>query len=297
MGEISVGPAISAGFRLIGREPLAFLAWCAGYFAISAVILVAAWPETSAYYEALAAGADVTDAAIQPPFGLWQWLSVLVTLVVAVCLPAAAMRAVLRPDDRGIFFLRLGSRELWLALCLLVLTILWIVAYLVGVLGLGLTIGAVGAGAGDGGAIVVGLVILVLLPVVLWVWIWLWVRLSMAAALSFAENRLRVFASWRFTKGHGFRIFLVALALFAITMAALLLMLGVGVAALAASLGVGGASTPQAFLAGISQASLMAQLVYVALVSVAFVGMTVIGAASWAEMYRQLRPSVADAFT
>lgn len=295
MSEISVGPAISAGFRLIGREPLTFLIWCAIYFAMSALPAIFTWSDTTAYYQALGAGAAMTDPAIQPAFGPWRWLSLLLTLVLAVCLPCAVMRAVLYPDDRRFFFLALGPRELWLALAAVVLFLLWIAGYLVMLLTVGI-VAAVGAGAGQGGAAFVGIIVLLLVPVLLAAGVWVWVRLSMSTMMSFAEKRLRVLASWRFTKGHGLKIFLVALALFALTVLALTVLLGGSLAALAASASGAGAPSAQAFFAQVSQASLPALLAYFAVVSVLFVGMSVIGAASWAEMYRQLRPGVAETF-
>ena len=297
MGSISVGPAISAGFRLIGREPLAFLVWCGIYFAISAGMTLATWPETSRYYEALSNG----DTDAQAPFGALQWLSLPVFLVMAGSMTAAVMRAVIQPDDRRFFYLRLGSRELWMVLCWIVLFLLWAVAYIASMLAMVAAFGVVGVGAGAdgenvaaGSMIAVGLLILVALPVMLALWIWLWVRFSMAPTMCFAENRLRVWASWRLTKGHALRIFLVALVLFVVTSLVILILLGGSAAALAGA--IEAASLP-AFFAQISRASIVAQLVYNAVASIVVVAMSVIGAASWAEMYRQLRPaSVADAF-
>lgn len=295
MGSISVGPAISAGFRLIGREPLAFLVWCLVYLVVTSVPAIASWSETSAYYEAVASGDDA--AAGQPPFGAWQWISLIVSSVAIVCLICAALRATLHPDERQAFYLRLGLRELWFGLTAVVLTILGFVAYFGFALLLAATFGAVGVGLGTGGAVIVGILALLLFPVMIWFWVWVWVRMSMATTMAYAEKRIRVFSSWRLTKGHGLRIFLVALSLFAMTVLALLVFLGGGLAILAATVGSTAPASLQAFYGLAAEASLLARVIYAAVFSVVFVAMSVIGAASWAEMYRQLRPSsVADAF-
>src|SRR5688572_6524169 len=98
MIRISVGQAVSAGFRLIMREPVAFLAWCGGYFAVSAIPLVLSWSDMASFYAALGSAPNLTDpsiVALQQRMAVYQPISMLTGLIVMVCLPAAAMRAVL----------------------------------------------------------------------------------------------------------------------------------------------------------------------------------------------------------
>lgn len=295
MGSISVGPAISAGFRLIGREPLAFLVWCLVYLVVTSVPAIASWSETSAYYEAAASG-DAA-AAGQPPFGVWQWVSLIVSSVAIVCLVCAALRAILNPDERQAFYLRLGLRELWFGLTAVILTILATVAYFGVVLLMVALFGVLGFGLGGSSGAVAAIFVVLLLPVMFWFWIWVWVRMSMATTMAYAEKRIRVFSSWRLTKGHSLRIFLVALSLFAMMVLGLLVLLGGGLAILAATVGSTAPASLQAFYGLAAEASLVARVIYAVVFSVIFVAMAVIGAASWAEMYRQLRPSsLADAF-
>ncbi|MBL8555461.1 MAG: hypothetical protein JNL41_14395 [Phenylobacterium sp.] len=294
MGRIAVGEAIGAGFRLIGRQPLLFLAWCAIYFAVTIVPTLFGWSDTAAYYGRLGAGTPVTAPSLQRAFGAWEWLSFAVSLVVMVCLPTAVMRAVLHPEERQFFYLRLGARELWFALALLVLTLLWVAGYAALMLTLGI-VSIVGGLAGTGGVLMVGVIAILLIPATIVLSVWIWTRLSMAATMTFAENRLRVFASWRFTKGHAWRIFLVALGLFVLTMIVLVVIFGGALAALAGAAGAGGFTAP-GFFTQVSQAPLPILLAYSATMSLLLVGMTVLGSASWAEMYRQLRPQLADTF-
>lgn len=296
--KIAVGEAMIAGFRLIGREPLAFAAWCIAYFAFSALSLILNWGDTSAYYDALAASADAETAAALPAgaFGPAQWLSMAVSLVLILAIYTAVMRAVLHPDDRRFFYLRLGRRELWVALSAVLATLLWFVGYLVTALIVGLGVGAVGVAAGQNANLVAGILVILLVPVALWAYLWVSLRLSMATVMSFAENRLRVLASWRFTKGHALALFLVGLAL---TIAALVvfgLLFGVLAGGLAAT-SPGQPTGMLAMLGEVSRMSVAVRLVFAAVISVVYVGFLVTFLAPWAEAYRQLRPaSVAATF-
>ncbi|MFZ5718834.1 MAG: hypothetical protein ACOY5Y_05125 [Pseudomonadota bacterium] len=296
VSRISVGSAISAGFRLIEREPLTFFIWCGLYFAIGAVSAVMSWPETAAYYDALGSGAAVTDPRIQPRWGLVQWISLLASLLIMICLPSAILRAVLYPTDRGYFYLRLSGRELWLTITSVVLFVLAMVAYLVALLFVGILSGVAAALGGGGGVAVVGIVMLIVVPVLLAVGIWAAMRLSLATTMGFVEKKLRIVESWRLTKGHALRIFLVMLVLSVLTVAAFAVLIGGSLVALAASAGGGEISSPQDMFGLLSGASLPMQLIYLAFSAVLFVGASVFSAAAWAEMYRQLRPPVAEAF-
>lgn len=292
---ISVAEALGAGFRLIGREPLAFAAWCAAYFAFSAMSMLLNWNSTSAYYEALAAG----NAAASVPaavFGPAYWLSLLFSLVLILAVYAGIVRAVLHPDERRFFYLRLGMRELWVALSAVLATLLWSVAYIVCAMVIGLGIGSVAAAAGDGGELAVGIVVIVLAPVLLWAFVWASLRLSMATVMSFAENRLRVLASWRFTKGHALALFLVSLVLGIAALIVFVALSGIALGGLAAG-ATGQPNSGLAMLGQISQTSAAARLAFSAVVSVAYVSFLVMFVAPWAEMYRQLRPaSMASTF-
>lgn len=296
--KIAVGEAIGAGFRLIGREPMAFAVWCAAYFLLSALSLILNWGDTAAYYDALAAGAADGAAPTLPAaaFGPAQWLSIVVSLVLVLTIYTAIMRAVLRPDDRRFFYLRLGMRELWVALSAVLATLLWFAGYLAFVLVIGLGVGGIGAAAGEAGGIVSVILMLVLVPLALWAYVWMSLRLSMATIMSFAENRLRVLASWRFTKGHALAMFLVGLALTIASLVVFGLLAGVMLGGLAAA----SPDRSNAFLAMLGQFSQMsvgARLAYSAVISVLYVGFLVAFMAPWAEMYRQLRPtSVAATF-
>jgi hypothetical protein len=65
-------------------------------------------------------------------------------------------------------------------------------------------VGAVGAAAGGpGGALLAVVGALVALGVSVWVF----VRLSLAAPMTFAERKLRVFESWSLTRGHFWALF------------------------------------------------------------------------------------------
>src|SRR5687768_15858637 len=112
MTEFSITQALGAGFRLIGRKPLAVLAW--GFLHalivwVPLLLLMAAFmpslmsaSEGGAYNPAALAGIN----ALQP-------ISWITSIVANAIVFSAVYRAVLTPqDDRGLY-VRLGKAELW----------------------------------------------------------------------------------------------------------------------------------------------------------------------------------------
>lgn len=293
--KIAVGQALGAGFRLIGREPLAFAAWCGVYFLLGAIPLAFTWADTQALYAELAAGD--AEAAANAPWGAVETISLIVSLAYMIVMPAAVMRAILFPADRNFFYLRFGPRELWLVLTTLVMLLMMLIAYFGAALVLGVVSVAIGVGAAGGAA---GALVMVLIGFLFWIGlfvgtIWLALRFSMAGVMSFAEMKLRIFESWSFTKGHGWRIFLVWLAMMAVVVGVSLIAFG-GLVVASASAVSNGANPSAALLTQMSQASAPLAMVFLLVMSVVVVGFYVAGTAAWADMYRQLRPVFAETF-
>lgn len=290
MNKISVGDALGAGFRLIAREPAAFAVWCLGYFLVGAIPAALMWPDVSSMYAAMGEGTDfLTDPqflAAQRRMAVIQPLSMLTGLAVFVGIPSAATRAVLFPDDRRFFYLRVSMRELWFGLATIVVFLAWFAATFAAFIPLLLVVG-VGAAVGQAGAGIAALLMLVLIPAVFGVGIWLFLRMSMAPVMSFAEREFRLPESWKLTRGHAWRLFLVGLVLtilvFALEFAALGLLIGAA----------GGFANVGATM---SRVTLPIMLAFTAVASVVIVGLYVIGAAAWASAYRQLRPNLDDTF-
>ncbi|MEO7027081.1 MAG: hypothetical protein ABI056_05955 [Caulobacteraceae bacterium] len=195
MTKLSPVAAASEGFRLIRREPGAFLAWTGLWLAWFVVTAVA-----------LASGRKVVVATAVEHRTLWQIVShfgAFTALLVGVFLllwgttAVAVFRAVLQPGERRFFYLRLGRDELRMALISLALFILAPVfggapTFLLIALFSPL-MAAIPAAARD--IAEVGALITVAVEV------WLWVRLSLIAVETFDERRFHLSAYWPLTRG------------------------------------------------------------------------------------------------
>lgn len=205
----SASDAAFEGFRIVRREPVSVLVWAAVRLAITLASLVVTIPLLSA---GMAAIAQTT-----PPTALNAFLNMLpvfafavpVGLVTYAVFTCAVYRAVLRPEDRGLARLKLGSDELRIFLVLLSLVLLLSGAGMAIGFVFGLTAGLAGVAASSSPA---GQVLGVLLGVgavlgAMFVFFWLAVRLSLAAPMTFVQGRVRVFSSWSLTKGRFWPLF------------------------------------------------------------------------------------------
>jgi hypothetical protein len=222
MGSFSFGRAVGAGFRVIGRHPLAVLAWAAVYlvFVILPALALAAYalPALIAATKDMASHAGGPDLAQIMAFqtGVFGWqpavwlLSVVVTTVVT----GATFRAVLEPQNSRWAYLRLSRQELWLGLTLLVLVVMAFILMFLLLIPFGIGAGMTAAIAKHGGSTGAAVLMLVLLGLVaMGVLVWLGLRLSLALPMSFAQARFLLYESWDLTRGQALRMFLVYLAL------------------------------------------------------------------------------------
>jgi hypothetical protein len=300
MAVIDVARTASAGIGVIVRHPVAVLAW-AGLLLLLGVLPAAGL--MSAFLGAVAEIARMDASGIEPsPDALVPAMSaafamqpvLLVTsLAVRSILTAAVFRAVLEPADSRWAYLRVGARELWLALIIVVFGILSFVVMipLSAVLVPLLMILAVGT---EGNLLAVIPTMLAAVLIAVAVLGWLFVRFSMALPMTFAEQRFRLFESWAMTRGQTWRLIGVGLLLIGIVLALELALLALLVVASFAFLGEGGLDEAAASAFFAQDASIwMAELAPWA-VGMALVGallgavVTTILAAPWAEAYRQL---------
>jgi hypothetical protein len=299
MGEVSVSRALGEGFGLIRRYPGALVAWAAVYVVLGVLpqlgilsLMAPAWGEmvrNAGAPSALPGGleAQARIAQIQP-------LTLLTSVASQTLLLAAAYRAVLFPEDRGLFFLRLGRRELWLGLNLLVLYIGLALAMVLAVLPLALIAGVLAA-LTRGGAIMV-LFAVVLVPVFLCVAIWIALRFSLAPVMTFADGRFRLFESWSATRGHAGQMFLVGLV---IAVIAFVVEAALGLIAFMALGGPTGlVQLANAFRRGTIEVTTMIPVAIVyalVLAALGACGYALFGGA-WARIYRDLNPRLEEVF-
>jgi hypothetical protein len=302
MGRISGRGALAAGFGLVAREPAAFLVWCVVCFLLGIVPQVLTVGAMLQMMGAITAGGGAFGPemmAAQQQALAYQPLTYLTGLALLALVPPAVFRAVLRPEDRGILYLRLGMREFWVAVIVLVMFVMYFIALLVAMIPvLVIVFIATLAVGGQGGAAAGSLISVLLLLAAFGVIAWGALRFSMAPIMAFADNTFRLTESWTLTKGHAWKMFLVGLALVAITIAieAVLfsgLFLAAGGSAGLTALGAAWQANPASALQQLGVVWLAAAIVVMSLLSGAIYA---IWGGAWADMYRQLRVEPADVF-
>ncbi len=308
MADFSIGEALGAGFGLVGRRPISVLTWGLAYVLLGValplgLVFWALGPDIvglmSKLQSGLAPNADPqVFMALQAKIMVVQPVMILAPLIVETLVGAAAFRAVLEPDNRGFAYLRLGRRELWLGLVILVggfltMIALFMVEILALVLGLLLNLAFEAAHLDWAFRIVafvaLGLVLLIGSLAVA-------VRFSLAGPMSFAEGQFRLFESWELTRGHGWKLLGLALlvAIIGMVLAILfecLIAGGVILAVLASHIGPADftqlAQHPETqWRSGLSAALAVAAIALSFAIGTVFA----ISLAPWAVAYRELLP-------
>lgn len=144
---MTVGSLLNGGFRLIRERPGAMLIWTLVQLIVAvATSFVTTWIVQASFYAALS-GEDVQS--LQLTAALQFILLGLGGLVFSTILYAAVQRAILRPDEGGPGWLRLGMDEVRLFLLLL----LCLFIFLLALLAVGLFLGAILYRASPGAAV------------------------------------------------------------------------------------------------------------------------------------------------
>lgn len=230
MARLSATSAFAAGFRLIGRAPVAPLAWGAlnavAILPFQAIQLIFVWPNMLRGYGQMIEASRLGQALPapympSPGMTLLPLLALPIALIIWGVVGAAAARAVLEPQDRRFFYIRFGRQELWLMLVLLVQIILFYVGLILMIL-LGVGVSALIIGLAVASHIapliiiasLIGIAAGIGLPLVV---LWVLMRFSLAGPMTVHDREFRLFESWQFTKGNGWKLVgLAVLLLFAL---------------------------------------------------------------------------------
>jgi len=309
MAKVSIGTALGAGFRLFRARPGLIPAWGLAWLVLGILPQVLGylvlWPDLLAAYTPvmrdLAAGLDPDPegpalVALQQRMLPWQLLQFPLALAGQSIFFAAVCRAVLTPNDRRFAYLRFGRPELQLILVQLAIIgiiILTVVAALI--LGTFIVLGITLAAGGQGGD-VRGLATFGVALVGMILFGWAALRLSLAMPMTVTEGRFRLLESWSLTRGHGWKLFGLAVAL-----VALLLLIEVAVVIVAVILAVVGgvagslagigahlqalaAQPPEAWAAQLAPWAVLGLILYGMLAAV----LQTLMAAPFIDVYRQL---------
>lgn len=307
MATFSISDAVGAGFDVIRRRPLSILAWGLAYFVLAVLPTFGLMALVGEDFVEVFRRA-VSDPGSKPDLEtlmrlngtmtIYQPVAFLTAIAARAALTTAVFRAVLEPEKRGFFYLRLGMDELWQALVYLCFCVLFFIAAMLAIMA-GAALGAMfwflGALAPEPWSGVIqafGIVAVVLAALVALVWVAL--RLSLAAPMSFADRTFRFFESWSYTRGQGWRLFGLAILVGIVTLIIELVIAAVFWAALL-GFGFSAGFDPEQIRAFFEQPpeALVAALA-VPVVLIAVVGSLLTGAlyaivtAPWAVAYRQL---------
>jgi len=197
-----VSGAIGATLRLIVRRPFSVLAWglvttLAGFAPIS-MIALANIPSAMAAAQAAAMAGQVTaSSALLTHMTAACVLAGLLAMVVLAVVDAAVYRAVLEPDNRGFFYLRVRRRELGLVVHFLAQTLLWAVLLVIAAIPAAWIIGLIAHAAGRGLAVLVTLIAALTLGYAMAI---LALRLFLAGPITFERAAFGLTSSWRATR-------------------------------------------------------------------------------------------------
>lgn len=217
----SVGSILGGAFRLVRDHPLSVLVWGLLYATALIGFLFAMRPMFQVYADlfslqlANGGGKPLSPEALQPYMARMQsaggivFLAEIAIFAVAMFLFTATQRAVLRPAERGLFFLRAGMDELrmlGLGLILIVgLSVAMFMAVLILMIAVGIIFAITMAATGSPviGILLFGLCYIIMLGAM----IYAQVRISLAFPLTFMRRAFVIGEAWRLSKGRFWTLF------------------------------------------------------------------------------------------
>jgi hypothetical protein len=279
MARFSISDAAFSGFRLVGARPQILLTWTVLLFLVSlgmtAAMSVTFGPALMQLQSATPQSrADPAQAvATFRALGSMYALFLPVSLVYYGVLYATMNRAVLKPQDSGFAYLRLGGdefRQIGLMLLYIVVALGAYIAVIVAVAVLSAVIVGIFSAGGRAGAMVAsGLVFGVTFLGILVAAIYFAVRLSLASAETFATRKITLFGSWALSRGHFWPM--LGAYVIASILAVIVFLLGMSIAAalMAVVGGVGSlASLVRPDISSVSAALAPPRLIYLAVMAV-----------------------------
>lgn len=201
----SVGSILGGAFGLLRDRPGAVAIWavtyCVGALAIS---LVMGFAMVGTVMPVPADPNTALSVWAGPMFSLVLLLN-LCLLFLVVVLMNAVFRAMLRPQERGFAFIRVGMDEFRMFGLVIMVCVAAFAAILVGELLLLLVIAVLGFALGQ--SAVVAVISFLLALAFLCAVVWAEVRISLIFPLSFHRRRISVDAAWELTRGRFWLLF------------------------------------------------------------------------------------------
>lgn len=302
MAHLDISQSALSGFGVIRRNWVAPAIWGLVQTVLAVLPMLLILPTLmdlfALFSGSVARGVEPDQAELMrlsAQMNIVQPLTWITQLLAQGLVTGAIIRAVLHPEDRRWFYMRLGMGELMLVAVSLVFTIIFVVAIVVAAIVaaiFGFAIGAANEGAGVAAAVLVGMIAFGVI-------IWGSLRFSLGFAMSHEKKQFLLFESWRMTQGHaggllGMGLLAVVIG-WLISMVVILVLMGVGFYLV---LGNGGFEALQAldgsrdfsafFTPGRVQGLIAFGVIYLIVASAINGYVGTIFTAPWAEAYRQL---------
>lgn len=276
MATLAAGEALGAGFRVIRQAPGAFAVWLGIDIGLSLL------PQLALGVTGAGAAGPAAVMGVLP-------LLLLVSLLISVLITGAVFRAVLTPEDRRGFYVRLGGQELYLAIAFVSVGLLWLFGVIVLMLPVSVVITLIGAVGGGSLATTFLSFVLMYLAMFL-VAAWVFLRLSLALPIAFFERKVGIREAWGLSRGHVLNMFGVWLVLFLLMAVVYLVLFGLMFGSVFASVPLG-----QLGQAIEDDPALLSRSMNPAAAVVTSLGLVLAGgvlrvafAGAWAHIYRQL---------
>jgi hypothetical protein len=227
MTVFSATDAAFEGFRVTWEKPRTLLIWTGFFLVVNLLMPLALFGLglNTSLAELEAASANPSNdpsAALESFMALAPLYGILIPvgLIVQAVIAAAVFRLILDPEDSRRHPVQFGREEARLIALSLIYTLLFILAVVAVVLVGGIAAGLMGlTGAGPLFGVLIGFALSGLL-------VYVSVRMSLGPVITFSEDRLAIFDSWRLTQGLFWPMFgTYALAIIAILIFYLLSMI------------------------------------------------------------------------
>lgn len=207
---VSAGSILEGAFGLLRDHPAAVAVWGLIYFAAAAGMSLAIQPALGNLTDPEAMAANM-----QSMFGqlmLFQFGF----FILYVAMWTAAQRAILRPSEGGIAFIRFGMAEIRMFIVMIILGITFYFGFVLAIIAVTL-VAVAGYAAGGVAAAVAAAAIGSLLA--FGIVTWLLVRLSLAFPLTLLRGDIVIGESWRLTQGRFWPLFGAYLVIFLVVTA------------------------------------------------------------------------------
>lgn len=215
MAKFSAVDAAMEGFKVIAKRPASFTVWTLLYVLLGVgPALLAMGPvmqhlaDFTSQAQSMQGSGDaqgVAEKALAMELGLMSAMGpyMIWSILLQTVLFAALCRSLLEPDKRGFAYLRIGADELRVLATGIILVLLWIAFCVAVAIVTGLLAAFTERGVGHPWA---GWLIALEVIAAICFSFYAVFKTSLAMPATFAEKKIRIFESWRLTRGHFWHI-------------------------------------------------------------------------------------------